>query len=164
MGPLCREPALRNATRKGHRARGEPALVTGPHLPLFPLLCEPTVDFLNFPLMFISPIVILFGGFAKATGRRIQPGIGRPKGERMLETGLRSYSTSGCQPLNGAKVSYRAGVPECLWILLSSFPPLRTGLSAGQGEDNRGPEWGGGSSQAPLLGKNNNNNKKGDGG
>lgn len=62
----------------------------------------------------------------------------------MLETGLRSYSTSGCQSLNRAKVSYRAGVPECLWILLPSFPPLRTGLSAWWGKHNRGPEWGGG--------------------
>lgn len=78
--------------------------------------------------------------------------MGRPKGERMLETGLRSYSTSGCQPLNRGKVSYRPGVPECLWILLPSFPPLCTGLSVWQGKHNHCPEWGGGLSQASPRG------------
>lgn len=145
VGPLCgdSEAAFRNATRKGWRARGKAALSTDPHLPLFPLLCEPTVDFLN-SLWCLSPPVILFGGFAKAAVRRIQPGIRRPNGKRMLETGLRSYSTSGCQPLNRAKVSYRAGVPELLWILLPSFPPLCTGLSVQWWEHNRRPEWGDG--------------------
>lgn len=108
--------------------------------------------FLEFPFDVYLPPVILFGGFAKATVRRIQPGIGRPKGERMLETGLRSYSTSGCQPLNRAKVSYRAGVPECLWILLPSFPPLHRGLSAWRGKHNHRPEWGGGIFQASPHG------------
>lgn len=70
----------------------------------------------------------------------------------MLETGLRSYSTSGCQPLNRAKVSYQAGVPECLWILLPSFPPLRTGLSEWRGKHNHRPEWGGGLLQASPHG------------
>lgn len=58
VGPLCGEPARQPVgmqPEKGRGARGETALSTGPHLPLFPPLCEPTVDFLNFPLMFISP-------------------------------------------------------------------------------------------------------------
>lgn len=62
-GLLCREPALRNAAR----ARGEPALSTGPHLPLSPTVWT-YCRFLEFPFDVYLPPVILFGGICWSDG------------------------------------------------------------------------------------------------